>query len=285
MKNDEICLNGDIVGRREASVPVMDRGFLYGEGFFETTRVCRGVPFRLGEHLERMRAACQKADWDWSPDGKEIRGDAERLIERKGISDGYLRVTVSGGVDVSGGGDLRPAVMIDARRMELNPIDDASSMRLVRAPWRRNETSPFAAMKSLSYQENKLAMRLAARMGGDEVYFLNTKGNLAEGAISNLFWVSGRHVYTPAESQGLLPGIGRRVVLEVCEEEGIPTTCGAFSEKALLEAEEVFCTNSLRGVIPVEDILHPHRITVPGRDVTERVQSLTATRIKQECGS
>lgn len=256
-----VWLNGEVIARREARVPALDRGFLYGDGFFETTRVHRGRPVFFERHVRRLNSSCRHAGFSALPDGQAVAEGVRRLVQLNRVEDGYLRITVSRGVHRGRLTELDspdPTVLIDCRPMDLSPVDAPPAVRLMRSPHRRPARSPTVRHKSLSYQDNALALAEARAAGADEVYFLNSEGLLAEGAITNLFFVRDGRVHTPAEDCGLLPGITRRVVLELCAEGEIPATAGEFAEEDLLRADEAFITNSLRGIARVEAILgHP----------------------------
>ncbi len=115
--------------------------------------------------------------------------------------------------------------------MELPPLDGPAPVSIVRSAYRRDEHSPIVRHKSLSYQLNVLALAEGRAAGADEVYFLNGAGELAEGAFTNLFFVRGGMVRTPDVACGLLPGVTREVVLEVCAEEGIAAEAGRYAEE------------------------------------------------------
>jgi branched-subunit amino acid aminotransferase/4-amino-4-deoxychorismate lyase len=137
----------------------------------------------------------------------------------------------------------------------------------------------------VSYQLNVLALAEGRSRGADEVFFLNSQGRLAEGAITNLFLVSGGVVQTPDVSCGLLPGITRLAVLELCRDEGVPAAVGVYGEDALAAAAEVFCTNSLRGVMAVSSILEWPDKPLTDRPVTARLQAAYARLVRRLCGS
>jgi len=147
--------------------------------------------------------------------------------------------------------------VVEARPADIAPLAVPSPLCLARSEWRRNERSPLVRHKALSYMDNVLALAAARRRGADEVYFLNSQARLTEGATSNLFWVRRGAVHTPAVGCGLLPGITRGIVLDICREETLPVREGAFPDADLIEAEEVFCTNGLRGVMGVRSLLDP----------------------------
>jgi len=275
MPADSVFLNGEIVPRAEALVSAFDRGFLYGDGFFETTRIHAGRPLLLDRHLLRLASPCRQTGFGDEPDLKRIADGVRRLIEVNEVVTGYLRITVSRGPHRGALTELEaaaPTVLIEARPMDLSPPANPPSWTLASSAYRVNENSPVTRHKSLSYQANLLALAEGRAAGADEVYFLNSRGHLAECAISNLFLVRDGVVCTPAVECGLLPGITREVVLELCREEQIPSEVGEYREKDLLGADEVFCTNSLRGVVPVECILGTPEIILSPGSVTSTLQ-------------
>jgi branched-subunit amino acid aminotransferase/4-amino-4-deoxychorismate lyase len=281
-------VNGRIVSRAEAAVSAFDRGFLYGDGFFETTRVWSSVPVFLDRHLDRLCASCAGTGFGAPLDVEAIRNAVARLVESNAVTDGYLRVTVSRGVHSGRLDELaaaNPTVTVEVRAMQLPPLEAAPPLILMRSPYRRDEHSPLVRHKSLSYQTNVLALAAAHRAGADEVFFLNCAGNLTEGAVSNLFFVSRGRVFTPDVSCGLLPGIARQVVLELCGALGIPAQVGVFREGDLREAEAAFCTNSLRGVMPVRGFVDRPERAVQVHEVTARLQAEYAGAVRLACGT
>lgn len=288
---DRVYLNGELVPRHAARISPFDRGFLYGDGFFETTRVEAGVPVFLDRHLRRMAASCALTGFGAGPAGdldvQSIADGVRALIAANGVREGYLRVTVSRGAYSGGLAKLEteaPTVFAEARPMELPPLDAPAPIAIVRSAFRRDERSPIVRHKSLSYQLNVLALAEGRKAGADEVYFLNAAGRLTEGAITNLFFARGGRAFTPDVACGLLPGVTREVVLEVCAEEGVVTETGCYAESELLAADEVFCTNSLRGVVGVRAILGSPDVTPPGGPVLARIQRAYAGRVRQDCG-
>ncbi|MFO7955725.1 MAG: aminotransferase class IV [Candidatus Brocadiia bacterium] len=276
MPADNVFLNGSIVPRAEALVSAFDRGLLYGDGFFETTRIHHGNALLLDRHLARLQDSCRQTGFGDQPDTRWIAEGVKRLIEANEVDTGYLRITVSRGPYAGRLTELEaapPTVLMEARSMDLPPLDEPPPWTLVRSRYRQNENSPVVAHKSLSYQANVLALAEGRAAGAHEVYFLNGREELTEGAISNLFFVREGVVCTPELDCGLLPGITRAVVLELCSEHGVPCETGAYGEPVLLNAEEAFCTNSLRGIVPVERVLGPPNVTYTSGPVTSSLQS------------
>lgn len=114
---------------------------------------------------------------------------------------------------------------------------------------RRNETSPFTFHKTLNYGDNILEKRAAVNAGIDEKIFLNTKGQICEGTVSNIFFVKEKKLYTPTLSCGLLPGILRAYILETYDVEET-----VLYPEDLVKFDECFLTNSLMGIMPLFQI-------------------------------
>ncbi|MHC4592269.1 MAG: aminotransferase class IV [Planctomycetota bacterium] len=284
-RSDQVYLNGRILGRAEAAVTPFDRGFLYGDGFFETTRILDGKGLFIGRHLQRLAASCRETSFGPAPDAHELASATRRLIQANSVETGYLRITVSRGTYRGRLAELaagKPTVLIEARPMELPPLDAPPALTLARSPYRRNEHSPVVRHKSLSYQVNVLALAEGRGRGADEVYFLNSQDHLTEGAITNLFLVTDGAVLTPDVECGLLPGVTRRVVLEICRDEGVATQVGVYGEVDLQAADELFCTNSLRGIMAVERILDCPTRELASHPLTERLQHCYAKLARED---
>ncbi len=275
MSSEEwVHLNGTLVGRDRARVSALDRGFLYGDGFFETMRVLSGRSLFIERHLARLAGACRDGGFGTWPGAADLAARCDELIGANDVTDGYLRLTVSRGALAGSLADLQaeePTVLVCARPMELPGPGALPEVVLARSGYRVNEHSPTVGYKSLSYQANVLALSEARREGADEVYFLNGAGRLAECATSNLFFVRDGCVCTPADDCGLLPGIARSLALEICSAVGIPFRLGRFDEDDVAFADEVFCTNSLRGVMAVRAFAHWPERRLGERPVTVRL--------------
>ena len=249
-----IWCNGEF---REGPLAVapQDRGLNHGLGVFETVLALDGFPVALELHLERMRRGARTLGLEPRWIDQETLGHAiEALLPRCGLHQGRARVRVS---LTAGSGDLRA---LEAGRDSLLWItaaaagDPPASISLVTATFPRNEASPLAGIKCLSYAENLIALDHAWHAGADECLFYNTRGEVCEATISNVFLVIGGEVVTPPLASGCLPGTMRERVIARCRELGIGVGERVLSEKDLLGAEEIFTTSAIRGVVPVSAI-------------------------------
>ena len=209
-------------------------GARHGEGLFETIRVRHGVPLRLQAHLERLAQGAAFLGLAAPPDAARLLAFLESQTPCPGLADGVLRL-----------------IAVDAQlRVSVAPWQpDPPAPRPVAASLqtRRFSGSPLNRFKTLSYLENRLLAREAESRGLFEVIALNEAGRLTDGGRTSLFLVSGGQLLTPPVSDGALPGVARRVLLEAGLAREAPLEPGDLEG-----AQALLLTNSLRGAIPVD---------------------------------
>jgi branched-chain amino acid aminotransferase group I len=246
-----VFLNGRFVERGEAAVPALDRGLLYGYGLFETMRSYGGRVFRLEEHYRRLVEGAAVLDLPPALTLDDLRVAVDAVVERNGLADAYLRLTVTAG-PVPDDGGASPSILLVARPLSGYPPDlYQRGMAAVTSASRRNEASPLSRVKSLNYLDNLLAREEARRKGADEAILLNTRGLVAEGSASNVFLVGSEGLLTPSIESGALPGITRAAVIELAREAGIACAEGEVEATTLAGAAEAFLTGSVMGVMPL----------------------------------
>ncbi|MDA8066635.1 MAG: aminotransferase class IV [Thermaerobacter sp.] len=254
----------DGVWREEAELclPLPHRGFLYGDGLFETVRVAAGAVCHRRRHLERLFQAARELGLALPASG-ELEALLQEAVRRNALASGVLRLTVSRGAGPRGlapTGEESTTVLLTAAPYPYRPEQYRMGYRAVLVSGtRRNECSPLARWKTTAALDGVLAAREARAAGAQEGLLLNTRGFLAEGAVSNLFLVVGGELRTPDEASGCLPGVARAVVRELAEEHGIPVGEVPVAPEDLSRAREAFLTNALLGVMPL--------VAVDGRPV------------------
>lgn len=229
-------------------LPVDDRGFALGDGLFETLLVVDGEILNWEAHMGRMHRGCEALGLP-KPAPVDCFSAAEYAVEAAGpLRRAAVRINLTAG---SGGRGLdRPDEPGRHLMARASPIfGPGRPSRLVTSPIRRNEGSPTSRLKTLAYLDNVLARRDARLRGADEALMLNNKGELACAAASNLFWIEGKTLFTPALDCGVLDGTVRAALL---------ARAGAREVRAgpevLLAADALFLTNSLIGVAPVQSL-------------------------------
>lgn len=252
-----VFLNGKFLSEADAVVPVSDRGFLLGDGLFETIRVAGGKPFRLAQHLERMTRGAEvlKIKSPWPP--KEIQGIAGELITKNNLPDAILRVTLTRGPGKRGystqGAD-QPTLLLSLHPVPpVNP-DEPLQWSMVTSTVRIPASDVLSSFKTTSKVLNILARSEAEAQGADEALLLNTNGEVAETAGGNLFWVYHDKICTVPTGRGVLPGITRAVVLEICQTLGLETNKRVIKPEMLRNAGGIFVTTTAFGIVPVASL-------------------------------
>ncbi len=257
-----VYLNGRFCPADEARISLLDGGYLFGDGVFETLRLYAGRPFDLEGHLARMASQLEALEYSWRPDIRELGDILDTLVTRNEWNgmDVRCRITVSRGYD---GGELLPLLdhgnITPTISMVAQPLGD----RLVR--WQKDgiavEPLPFAYvrgnfphLKTLNYLPTAMALRYAARHGCDEALFIDGQGRILEAATSNVFMVREGSLWTPPLDLGLLPGRTRSMVLAGAERSGLQIHELPFTLDELCRADEVFLSGSVKEIVPVRTI-------------------------------
>ena len=252
-------VNGEIAPAGEAKISVLDNGFTFGDGVYETLRTYGGRPFHLDRHLARLRASAAMLGIDIPRDDAALAADLDRLLERAANPESYIRMIVSRGVgEISYRFDRihGPTIVMAARAYE--PFADTQykdGVPVIISSVRRN--SPRAldpAMKSCNLINNLLAVREAQAKKAAEPLMLNERGDVAEGASANVFIVAKGALVTPPLNDGILPGVTRELVLERAAELGIEARQQSIRVPDLLAAEEAFITSTLKEVMPIASV-------------------------------
>lgn len=282
----KIACNGKIVDEREAVVSVMDHGFLYGMGCFETFRTYGGRPFLLTAHLERLRRGCDMLGIRATIDEHQVRKLIDALLEANGLEDAYIRYSISAGeapLGLPAGDYMRPVTIIHVKA--LPPRDEAlyrQGKTLQVLQLRRNTPEGDIRLKSFHFMNNILGKRELARYPWcadrqAEGLFLTEDGHLAEGTVSNVFFVREGICFTPSIDTGILPGITREFMMTLCRRMDITVKEGLFSLADLAAANEIFMTNSIQEIVPIEVVFDPTGRKIwrgeASRPYTERLMS------------
>ncbi len=253
-----IFLNDTIIKETEGLLSAMDRGFLYGDGLFETLRTYRKNPFCLEDHVYRLSSSSKYFDIPFHHTLQQIRHIIEQLITQNGLSDAYIRMTLSRGQASHGlipHHPCNPTFVIHAKPLTpYPPAWHTTGLSLKTSSFRRSDTCPISGHKTLNFMTNYLVKKEAIDHGYHDAIILNTNNQVAECAVSNVFIVEKNAVITPSLKTNILPGITRKIILRLCKESGIRASEEAFEMERVLAAEEVFITNSLMEVMPVSTI-------------------------------
>lgn len=256
-----VWVDGSLVEPEDATVSCFDHGMTVGDGVFETMRIYRGTPFARRRHLDRLGRSAKGLGLEL-PERSVLEGAVAEVVAAAGLAEARLRLTVTGGPAPlgSGRGTAGPTMVVAVAPLE--PVPANSEVAVV--PWRRNERSAVAGLKTTSYAENVVALTAALRMGAGEAIFANTRGELCEGTGSNVVIGVGGRLLTPPLSSGCLDGVTRALVLECCEVAEFD-----LALSALAGADEAFLTSTTREVQPIS--------VVDGRTLPAAPGPLTAS--------
>ena len=285
-------VNGDLVPEGEAAVSVRDRGFMYGDGVFETLRVYGGEPFEWRAHRERLdRGAKRLGLADAVPD--DLRERVDETLAANDLREGYLKAAVTRGAQpgtLTPDPDVDPTVVVYVAPLgrggvEGDPVWEGPATVLTVRQRRPADAALPADVKTHNYLPGVLA-RLELRrattdeFAADEAVLRTTDGHLASGAASNLFFVDGGTLKTPTTDLPVLPGVTRSVVLGLAAGEDFPVEQGRFGVDDLRGADEAFLTNSTWELRPVTGI---DGIDLPTGPMTKLLARLFDERVEREC--
>jgi branched-chain amino acid aminotransferase len=252
----QIYIDGKFVPREEAKISVFDHGFLYGDGIFEGIRAYNGRVWKLTEHLDRLYESAKGIWLEIPATWREMEQIVLESCARNDLRDAYIRLVVSRGV-----GDLgldprkcpRPSIICIADKITLYPPEVyQTGMKVITVSTRKSAPHTLSPqIKSLNYLPSIMAKITAAQTGHPEVVMLNPEGYVAEGTGDNIFIVKKGKVLTPPTWIGILPGITRAAVLEMCQEMGIPCEEQVFTQHDLYNADECFVTGTAAEICPI----------------------------------
>jgi len=185
---------------------------------------------------------------------KEIQKTAGELIAKNELAEAILRVTLTRGVGARGystqGAD-QPTLALTLHPLPPQNGDEPLLWSLITSSLRIPASDALSSFKVTSKIVNVLARAEAEAQGADEALLLNGNGEVAETAGGNLFWVYQDKICTVPTGRGVLPGITRAVVLEICQALGLETNKRVIKPEMLRNAEGIFVTQSALGIIPV----------------------------------
>lgn len=256
-----VFLNGRFIPAAQAQVSIFDRGWMYGDGLFETLRVANGKPFQWALHWDRLRRSLEFLQLRAPFSSAELRQAAEELSRLDAISDGVLRLAVSRGVGPRGyspRGAGNPTWVMTLGAFPSRPSTLAAECplrwRTVTSRQVRLQPGALASMKTANRLPQILARREADEAGVDEALVCDLDGNLAESSSGNVFWIRDGTLHTPPIDLGGLPGIARSTICEIAGSLGVPVKEVAVRPSELLEVEGMAISLSTYGVIEVVEL-------------------------------
>ncbi|OOZ39925.1 D-amino acid aminotransferase [Solemya pervernicosa gill symbiont] len=255
MSDDTIYLNGEFLPAATATISVMDRGFLFGDGVYEVIPAYSGRLFRLEEHLTRLDQSLAGIRMQNPLSHSEWSELLQALLEKNSGGDQSVYLQVTRGAaekrDHAFPEGIKPTLFASCTPItqpdESYYADGLNAVTLDDIRWQH------CNIKAITLLPNVLLRQQAIDAGGSEAILLRD-GNAIEGAASNLFIVEGDTIITPPTGPQLLPGITRDLVLELARANDVPCREEAIDEAQLRHADEVWLTSSTKEIMPVTQL-------------------------------
>ena len=249
-----VFLNGEFLPLSEAKVPVLDRGFIFGDGVYEVVPVYSKVPFRLDEHLARLERSLAAVGIRNPYTREQWRGFVAGVIDRQDFDDQGVYFQVTRGVakrDHAFPKSAQPTVFMMSNPLVPPPpalVDSGATAITARDNrWLRCD------IKSISLIGNCLLRQLSAEVDAVET-ILFRDGKLTEASASNVFVVKGGVIQSPPKNELILPGITYDVVVELARANGLPLEFRSITEAEVRGADEVWVTSSSKEVLAITQL-------------------------------
>ena len=247
-----VYLNGEFMPIEEARVPVMDRGFLFGDGVYEVIPVYSRRPFRLREHLRRMQAGLDAIRLTNPHDEAQWTVLIEKIISAAAFEDQSVYLQITRGTDGKRHHafpkQATPTVFVMTERLSIPPPEQReqgiAAVSAIDNRWLRCD------IKSISLLANVLLRQLAVDAGSIETVLFRD-GNLTEGAASNIFAIKNGVLLAPKKNRLMLAGITYDVILELAAGHGQPYQVCDVSETEVRNVDELWMTSSTKEVLPI----------------------------------
>jgi D-alanine transaminase len=246
-----LYLNGEIVDDSEAKVSINDRGFVFADGIYEVIRIFAGKPFELERHLDRLQRSANAVRLTLDPATEQIESIIDDLIARNSIEDGQIYIQITRGAAPRNPGipsGVTPTTLIAVRPAPLPPAEvlknGGAAVTVPDDRWARCD------VKVVALTANVLARTKAVDAGAYEAIFVRD-GYVTDAASCNVFAVFGTTLMTAPCTNYILWGVTRAVTLDLAREDGIDTQETSFRVEELREADEIFVTGTLSGIVPI----------------------------------
>ena len=253
-----VYLNGQYLPLEDAKIPVLDRGFIFGDGVYEVWRVIEGKLFEHARHDRRLRRGIQALELDVpAKDVEALQGVAARLLEQNDVEHGeatfYLEVTRGAAYPRTHHyppKGTKPTVFAYVSRFEVPHAARAAGVKAITQDdvrWLRCD------IKTVQLLPNAMAKQHAHAAGAFEAIFVRD-GVVTEGTHTSVLGVRNGELRTHPLSPLILPSVTREVILEVAREQGVPVREQAFTTAEMFELDELFISGTTTDVTPIVDV-------------------------------
>jgi len=252
---EKVFLNDKLIDINKACISVKDSGFLYGSGLFETMRCNNGIVFCLDDHLDRLFSSAVSLSISNTYGRQFIIDAVYKVLKANELTDARLRLTLTSGPMSTSEDKNKSTLLITATDLQPYPAEYyQKGILVVLCPYRQNVTEPIFGHKTTSYFSRMLALQTAHQKKAAEALWFTTTNLLAEGCISNVFLIKDSVIYTPLLTTPVLAGIARKAVCKIAANNSIKLVEKDLGIDDLLAADEIFLTNVIMKIMPVNSV-------------------------------
>ena len=259
MNEPTVYINGLFTPLRNAKISILDRGFCYGDGLFETLRASNGQIFYIEQHIDRLFDSLQQVLIELPMTRIELTKAVKETLARNKYKNAIIRLMVTRGDTESNiqiDSKIHPTLVINIRPFTPLPkVAYKKGIRVMLFQERANLVNGLSLrLKSCNYLSNILIKEFSKKKNYTEGVVVDPDFGVTEGTTSNIFIVEQGQIKTPPLSPYVLAGITRQVVLEIARDHKIPFTEEKITADELIYADEVFITNSCIEIVPVTQV-------------------------------
>ena len=248
-----ICfLNDKYLDIQEAKISPLDRGFLFGDAIYEVIIAVNKKPFELIAHLTRLKKNISSLKYSLS-DQFDLEETILEVISRNKFLNQVIYVQISRGTDIVRdhipSDDLTPTIFVSSHELktDFSPSSGEKAILLEDFRWRKSQIKATSLLANVIYRSEAKHQEVF-----EAILFEN--GFITEGAVSNVFCCIDNKILTPPLTENILPGVTRKVILELIQDTSFEYEETKITVDSFLAAEEIWVTNSTKGVIPIIEL-------------------------------
>ena len=248
-----ICfLNDKYLDIQKAKISPLDRGFLFGDAIYEVIIAINKKPFELGAHLTRLKKNISSLKYSLS-DQIDLEEIIQEVISRNKFLNQVIYVQISRGTDTIRdhipSNDLTPTIFVSSHELKtgFSPSSGEKAILLEDFRWRKSQIKATSLLANVIYRSEAKHREVF-----ETILFEN--GFITEGAVSNVFCCINNKIITPPLTENILPGVTRKVILELIQDSSLEYEEIKIPVDSFLSAEEIWVTNSTKGVIPIIEL-------------------------------
>jgi len=248
-----ICfLNDKYLDVQEAKISPLDRGFLFGDAIYEVIIAVNKKPFELDAHLTRLKKNISSLKYSLS-DQFDLEETILEVISRNKFLNQVIYVQISRGTDIVRdhipSDDLTPTIFISSHELktDFSTSTGEKAILLEDFRWRKSQIKATSLLANVIYRSEAKHQEVF-----ETILFEN--GFITEGAVSNVFCCIDNKILTPPLTENILPGVTRKVILDLIQDTSFEYQETKISVDSFLSAEEIWVTNSTKGVIPIIEL-------------------------------